>query len=375
MNEQIRALFPVTEKYTYLNSAAVSPPPATAIEAALGQLRDAQMNGSVNFGAWLAMKEKTRKLLAGLLGARPEQVALMRNTSDALSCIANGLTWQTGDNLVTFSGEFPSNALTWLSLRGVGVEVRQCAERDGRVDVEELLSFIDAKTRLVALSFTQYSLGFRADLERIGRAARERDALFVVDMIQGLGVLPVDVEAQFVDAAAGAGHKWLMAPEGLGYLYLSDRARERVKPTLLGWVSVADPNAMSNEGQELKPGALAWETGTLPTALVYAMRESLKLLTETGVPRIAAYLEELTDYLCQELTAKDYEIVSSRRPGEKSQIVCARHRDLEKWPAMKLYQHLEANNIITSPRAGRLRIAPHFYNTPGDIAALIAALP
>jgi selenocysteine lyase/cysteine desulfurase len=375
MNEQIRALFPVTEKYVYLNSAAVSPPPTTAIEAAQSQLRDVQMHGTVNFGAWLAMKEKTRKLLAGLLGARPEQVALMRNTSDGLSSIANGLDWQAGDNIVTFSGEFPSNALAWLNLRGAGVEARQCAERGGRVDVEELLSFIDGNTRLVALSFVQYGSGFRADLERIGRAARARDALFVVDTIQGLGVSPVDVEAQFVDAAAGAGHKWLMTPEGVGYLYLSDRARERVKPTLLGWVSVADPDAMGNTEQELKPGALAWESGTFSASLAYAMRESLKLLTETGVERIAAYLEELTDYLCEGLAAKDYEIASSRRAGEKSHIVCARHRDQERWPAMALYKHLEAHDIITSPRLGRLRVAPHFYNTLADIDALLAALP
>jgi selenocysteine lyase/cysteine desulfurase len=347
----------------------------TAIEAVNGQLNDVQMHGSRNYGAWLAMKERARGLLAAMLGARPEQVAFMRNTSDALSCVANGLAWRAGDNLVAFRREFPSNAYAWLNLRGRGVEVRWCEERAGRVDVDELLSLIDERTRLVALSFVQYGSGYRADLERIGRAARAQDALFVVDVIQGLGASPLDVEAQFVDAAAGAGHKWLLTPEGVGFLYLSDRARERIEPTLTGWISVADPDDMDNFAQDWKPGALAWESGTYPSALVYGLYESLKLLTDTGVARIAAHLATLTDDLCEQLAAKGYEIVSSRAPGEKSQIVCARHRDPDKWPAMALYKHLEANNIITSPRLGRLRIAPHFYNSPADIAALIAALP
>ena len=376
MNEQIRALFPITERLVYLNSAAVSPPPATAIAAAKAQLDDVQMDGSINFGAWLATKERARKRLAALMGARPEQVAFMRNTSDGLSCIANGLAWQAGDNLVTFRGEFPSNMYPWLRLReAAGVEARLCEERDGRVDVEQLLRLIDAKTRVVALSYVQFASGFRADLERIGRAARAVDALFVVDLIQGLGVLPLDVTAQFVDAAAGAGHKWLMAPEGVGYLYLSNRARERLTPTLLGWVSLADANNMQDLEQPLKPGAGPWETGTCGMALLYGLNESLKLIHETGVPRIAAYLEELTDYLCAGLAGKDYRIVSSRRAGEKSQIVCVQHRDSMRWPPMALYKHLQERGIIVSPRNDRLRIAPHFYNTPADIDALLAALP
>ena len=376
MNEQIRALFPITERLVYLNSAAISPPPATAVAAAKGQLDDVQRDGSSNFGAWLATKEEARQRLATMLGARPEQVAFMRNTSDGLSCIANGLAWQAGDNLVTFRGEFPSNMYPWLRLREAhGVEARLCEEREGRVDVEQLLSLIDANTRVVALSFVQFASGFRADLELIGRAARARDALFVVDLIQGLGVLPLDVAAQYVDAAAGAGHKWLMAPEGVGYLYLSDRARERITPTLLGWVSLADSNNMQDLEQPLKPGALPWDTGTCGMSLLYGLNESLKLLTETGVPRIAAHLEELTDYLCERLAEKDYHIVSSRRAGEKSHIVCAQHRNSVTWSPMALYKHLEAQNITVSPRNGRLRIAPHLYNRPADIDALIAALP
>ncbi|HEU4796586.1 MAG TPA: aminotransferase class V-fold PLP-dependent enzyme, partial [Pyrinomonadaceae bacterium] len=199
------------------------------------------------------------------------------------------------------------------------------------------------------------------------------DALFVVDVIQSLGVVPLDVRAEFVDVAAGAGHKWLLTPEGVGYLFLSDRARERIKPTLVGWVSVPNPEDYLNFEQGWNRGALAWETGTSPAALIHGFKASLDLLTQYGAAGIAQHLEELTDYLCERLRGKPYEMVSSRAAAEKSQIVCIRHT--HGLSAMALYAKLRQQNIITAPRGDRLRIAPHLYNSLSDIDQLLGALP
>src|SRR5918996_1663297 len=139
MTPELRALFPITQRSIYFNHAAISPPPITTIRAVEAQLKDVHKNGSTNFRSWLAVKERTRELLAGLLGARPEQVALVRNTSDALSTVANG------------------------------VEVRMCEEREGRIDRGEFERLIDQNTRVVAISHVQYASGFRSDLERLGR--------------------------------------------------------------------------------------------------------------------------------------------------------------------------------------------------------------
>ncbi|MEJ7713328.1 MAG: aminotransferase class V-fold PLP-dependent enzyme [Pyrinomonadaceae bacterium] len=156
-----------------------------------------------------------------------------------------------------------------------------------------------------------------------------------------------------------------MAPEGIGILYLSDRARERLQPTLIGWVSVANPEDYANFDQPWKPGALPWETGTGPTALFHGLEASLKLLIETGIERIEAHLENLTDYLCERVDKSFYELVSSRRAGEKSQIVCLRHKDGLSPNA--IYTHLKRQNIITAPRVDRLRISPHLYNVASDM--------
>jgi cysteine desulfurase / selenocysteine lyase len=374
MNDALRALFPITKDTVYLNHAAVSPPPTTTVEAVAAQLRDVVEYGSLHYRSWVAVKERARMLAAGMIGARPEQLAFMRNTSDGLSTVANGLRWKAGENVVTFRREFPSNIYPWLRLRkAYGVDVRMCEERNDRIDLDELIGLIDEKTRIVAISQVQYGSGFRADLERLGRAARKVDALLVVDVIQAMGVLPTDVETELIDVAAGACHKWLLTPEGIGVLYLSDRARERIDPTLVGWVSVRDPEDYGNFDQEWKHGALAWETGTAATALIHGLDVSLRLLTEIGIDRIASHLKEITDYLCDRLSERDYEIVSSRREGEGSQIVCIRHKGGQT--ANALYSHLKKQGIITAPRGDRLRISPHVYNLKNEMDAVIDALP
>jgi selenocysteine lyase/cysteine desulfurase len=374
MTPELRALFPLTERLVYLNHAAVSPLPTSTIAAVEAQLRDVADNGTLNYRSWLSVKEQARQLLAKLLGARPEQISLMRNTSDSLSTVANGLKWKAGDNIVTFRHEFPSNIYPWLRLqRTVGVEVRMCGEREGRVDLDELCELVDRNTQLIAISHVQFASGFRADLHRLGNLARQNDALLVADVIQSLGVIPIDVETDFVDVAAGACHKWLLAPEGVGYLYLSERARERIEPTLVGWVSVPQPEDYDNFDQPWNKGTLAWDTGTGPSSVIHGLKVSLELLTKIDTAAVALYLEQLTDYLCERINSDNYDIVSSRTKAEKSQIVCIKHR--HGLSPMSLYKHLTERSIVTAPRGERLRIAPHFYNTTEDINRLIEALP
>jgi cysteine desulfurase/selenocysteine lyase len=374
MNEEIRHQFPATEKYAYLNSAAVSPLPKIAIDAVLSQLKDVSENGAAHFNDWVDTKNRARSLVAQMLGVRSDQIAFMRNTSDGFSNIANGLRWQKGDNIVTFQREFPANFYAWRRIRDTyGVEFRLCPERDGRIDLEEFTGLIDASTKVVSISVVQYASGFKADLERIGRAAKAVDALFCVDIIQGFGAMPFDLPAQFVDAACGGGHKWLCAPEGCGIMYLSDRSRERIEPTSVGWISVETPWDFEDREQPFKPTALAWESGTGSAALFYGLEQSLKLLSETGAANIAKYLSGMTGYLCDRICGSDYEIASSREASESSSIVCIKHRG--GLPANEIAAKLEKENVVVSQRGDRLRIAPHFYNNREDIDRLIDALP
>lgn len=373
MNQQIRGLFPAAQKYTYLNSAAVSPMPTVTADAVYAQLKDCSENGTLNFNDWVATKDRARALIAEMLNVRSEQIAFMRNTSDGFASVANGLMWKNGENIVTFEKEFPSNFYPWRRIRDkYGVELRTCPERDGRIDLDEFIALIDENTKLVSISAVQFNSGFRADLEKIGEAAHKVDALFAVDIIQGLGAFGFDLPAQKVDIACSASHKWLFSPEGCGIIYLSDRARTRVEPTFVGWISVETPWDFDDYEQDFKPTALAWESGTSGASLFYGLEQSLKILKEAGLGKIEKYLEELTDYFCELLPTDRYELISSRAKGEKSQIVSLKHKKLSSNEVVK---RLEREKIIIAPRGDRLRVSPHLFNNRADIERLIEFMP
>jgi len=373
MNEQIRSLFPVTEKYIYMNHAAVSPLSTRVRDAMNALVDDVMRNGTANYDAWCQTYERTREASARLVNAQPREIAFMRNTSDALSAVANGIDWREGDNVVSCNVEFPSNIYPWMRIcEEHGVRMKLAEERDGRIDSDRLLSLIDERTRVVTLSWVQFASGFRSDLARIGKFCRQRDVIFVVDAIQALGGLKLDVERDYVDAFAADAHKYLLGPEGAALLYVSDRVIDRIKPTVVGWTSVKNYEQYVDYKLDYREGAGRFECGTLNTAGVYGLGAAIDLFLEIGPEKIEAYLLGLSDYLAGRLTAKGYEVISSRKPGETSAIVTCKH---ERHSASELYRLLHSKNVITAPRLNRLRIAPHFYNTREEVDALIDALP
>lgn len=373
MNESIRSLFPVTEKYVYMNHAAVSPLSVRVRDAMEGLIEDVTLNGSVNYDDWCAAYDHARIAAAKLTNARVHEIAFMRNTSEAISAIANGISWREGDNVVTCNVEFPANIYPWMRLREErGIKMKLAAERDGRIDADELLSLVDDRTRVVTISWVQFSNGFRAPLERIGRFCRQRGIIFLVDVIQGLGGLKLDVERDYVDAFAADAHKYLLGPEGVALLYVSDRIIEKIRPTVVGWMSVKDYDHHLDYDLTYREGALRFECGTLNTAGVYGLGAAIDLFLEVGPEKVEEHILILSDYLAERLRGKGYEVISSRREGETSGIVTCKH---EKHSPGHLYRLLRSKNIITAPRAKRLRISPHFYNTREEVDTLVDALP
>lgn len=369
---ELRRLFPVTERWVYMNHAAIGPLPQPAAEALAGLAHDVAATGDALWPERNQECERVRGLAARLLGAREaHEVAFTANTSDALSLVAEGLAWSPGDNVVGAACEFPSNVYPWMRLSERGVEYRQVAEREGRLDLEELISRIDGRTRVLALSWVQYGNGFRADLERLGKVCRERGVLFVVDAIQGLGALELDVERCSIDVCAAATHKWLLGPEGLGLLYIADRVVAQIRPARVGWRSTAAPFDWDRFDLTPAPGAKRHESGTLPVYPIHALGASLELLHALGPERVERRVLALAGRLADGLEERGLRVVSSRRDGERSGIVAAVHPRL---PADAAVRALEQQRIRVAERAGRLRIAPHVYNTEDEVDRLLAVL-
>jgi selenocysteine lyase/cysteine desulfurase len=366
----LRAEFPVCRRWAFLDHAAVAPLSERARAAFVDWSADAAANGVVAEPAWLRRIEQVRALAARLLNAETTDVAFVKNTTEGIGIVAEGLDWRPGDNVVSCADEYPSNLYPWMNLASRGVELRQVPSRDGRVLVDDLAAAMDGRTRLLTLSFVEYASGFRNDLDAIGALCRGRGVLFFVDAIQGLGVLPLDVRRTPVDFLSADGHKWLLGPEGAGIFYIRRDLVERLHPVGVGWNSVSDSFDFARVELRLKPHAGRWEGGSLNTGGVLALGASLELLLNLGVDRIAARVLELTDELCARASAAGLEVYSSRRAEERSGIVSLRLPGDVKAAARRCRDH----GIVVTHRAGRLRVSPHCYNTADELARLVELL-
>lgn len=370
---QYRSLFPVTQRYVYMDHASVSPLPTPTRDGMAQMLDGVSNHGRGKFEEWEHIVASTRGAAARLVNAEPDQIAFLRNTSEGLSVIANGFPWQAGDNIVSAAVEFPANIYPWLRISSTcGVELRLQGESDGLIDVDELLSLADERTRLLTISWVQFATGQRLDIRRIGQYCRERGIFFVVDAVQGLGALQLDVQRDCVDAFAGSAHKFLLGPKGIGLLYLSDHALQQVHPTVVGWTAVKDYRDYMIHPLNFRDGALRFEGGTLNEVGICGLGQTLELFLSAGPLLIEQYLLYLGQYLAERLEHKGYRVLSPKQPGEASAIIVCSH---ERHPADEICSTLYSRNIVTSARLNRLRIAPHFYNTKAEVDALVEALP
>lgn len=359
-----RAEFPVTGKWAYLDHAAVAPVSGRAQKAMAAWAADLAENGHVNELAWNERVEEVRRLAARLLNADPLDVAFVKNTSEGIGIVAEGLPWKPGDNVVTAAEEYPANVYPWMNLADRGVEVRLVQSHDRRLWLEDLEQAIDARTRLVSLSMIEFASGFRNDLDAIGALCRQRGVYFFVDAIQGLGVFPIDVHKTPIDFLAADGHKWLLGPEGAGVFYVRRELIDMLHPVGIGWNSVINSRDFSHINFRLKPHAGRWESGSLNVAGVTALGASMELLLEIGIETVARRVLELTDYLCAQAEKAGLVCYSSRNAGDKSGIVSLIPPFGEVRP---LVRRCREQGIVINQRAGRLRFSPHFYNTTEEL--------
>jgi cysteine desulfurase / selenocysteine lyase len=368
----LRNEFPVTRRWAFLDHAAVAAPTERARRALVEWTDDLSANGVVTEGRWLKRVEETRQLFGRLLNADPLDIAFVKNTSEGIDFVAEGFPWRPGDNVVTSADEYPANLYPWLNLQSRGVEVRRVTSRGPRVDLDDFRAAMNARTRLVSLSFAEYASGFRNDLDAVSALCRERGAYFFVDAIQGLGVLPLDVQRTPVDFLSADGHKWLLGPEGAGVFYIRRELVELLRPVSVGWNSVVGAWDFATIDLRLKPHAGRWENGTLNIGGVVALGASLGLLLEIGIDVIEKRVLELTDYLCERAHSADIEVFSSRLPGDCSGIVSlvVPGADLKE-----LVRRCRGAGIVVNQRAGRLRVSPHCYNTHEEIDRLVEVLP
>lgn len=354
----------------HLNHAGVSPVSTRVADVARAFIEHATTLEPGAHAAWEERAEAVRGGFARLIGAGADEICFVKNTSEGLSLIAAGLAWRAGDNVVAVDGEYPANVYPWWSLRRHGVETRMIARSPGAVTVDDVRTVVDDRTRLVALSLVDWSSGGRVDLSPIGAFCRERGILLCVDGIQGVGAVPLDVEQQGIDFLSVGGHKWLLAPEGCGCLYVSRRVIDRVSSVLHGWKSVTNADVYLPYHFEPRPDAAKFEPGTPPLLGTLALGAAIDLLHEIGIEAIRDRVFAVNDRFAAGLRARGAEILSDWAWERRSAFFVF----ALPGATQALADELVRAGFTVRVRGGGIRVAPHFYNDESDVDGFLAAL-
>lgn len=370
----LRARFPHTDREVYLNHAATSPLSTHAREAMSDHMaKRAGAKEGVEIDGFettlLPLLQQTREQVATVLGASADRIAFAQNTSAALNILAEGLDWQPGDRVAIPDGTFPTNVFPFLNQRHRGVGVDFIPTNEGAFSVEDVEKTLRPGTRVVSVSWVHFLSGFQADLREIGRLCAERDILFCVDAIQGLGALQVDVHACEIDMLAAGCHKWLMGTQGLGVLYCGEDVQAQIRPPA-GWLhGPVDWEELDDYALTFHDDARRFEIGTLNAIGLAALNASLGQYLEVGPEVFEDQILDLTAHLAGGLAGLGLTRYGSSDPLHGSGIVTVAPDDPEV-----LAEHLDAHGVKTALRNRKLRFSPHAYMTTDDIDRALEAV-
>jgi selenocysteine lyase/cysteine desulfurase len=332
------------------------------VEAVNGHFTRRDALACTDFLEWFDDADAIRQSIAQLIHAAPEDIAFVPNAATGLGLLMSGITWKPGDQVIALEHEFPNN-LYWPSLlRTSGVEFLE-------VSWQRLYDSLTERTRLVLVSSVNYSTGFRVPAEELGRVLREKGILYYIDGTQSAGALRFDAQAVKPDMLAVHGYKWLISPNGAGFVYVSPEFRERLRPNIVGWRSHKDwrrVDSLHHGAPEFVSAAEKYEGGMLNFPSLYAMGASVDMLLELGPERIERRVLELADRCARVLEEAGGHIEHHGSP-----ILLARFPDRD---VARLSKALRDRRIVVSARHGRLRVSTHFYNDEGDLDRLREAL-
>jgi cysteine desulfurase/selenocysteine lyase len=363
--------FELDSSLIHLNHAAVAPWPSCVRQAVADFASENAHQGSRHYAQWVQVETDLRKRLAALVNAPSgDDIALLKNTSEALSVVAHGLTWQAGDEVVISDQEFPSNRIVWESLRPLGVKVIEVDLDSDDSPEQALIQACNTRTRLLAISSVQYASGLRVDLSRLGQFCRDQEILFCIDAIQSIGALITDVQAIHADFVMADGHKWMLAPEGLALFYCRPDIRDQLTLHQYGWHMVEAYGEFDRHDWDIARSARRFECGSPNMLGVHALHASTGLLLDHGMENVQRGVLQNSETLFQLIkNSNNLECLTNTEPGRYAGIVVFRHKYIQ---SDTLYSYLMQNNVLCALRGGGIRFSPHYYTESEKIARAVS---
>lgn len=369
----VQADFPVNKHLVWLNNCGTTPaglPMRGAVEAWLrGYSERGVLHGEVTY---LGVKHSIYRKLADLLRAGTDEFALIHNTAEGMNFISHGLSLVPGDEILVLENEYPSNWYPWEHWKEKGVALKPVPCGAGPDEfLEAFKSALTPRSRVAAFSAVHWCTGLPLPLMEVGRLCAERGMEFVVDGAQGVGLMDIDVKACRIGCMAFSAWKWLLGPIGLGVLFIDRTRLDGLKPIFKGTESVPlDENYLPYK-EAWKPGAdrFAYSTGSLADWVYF--EAALEWLGGIGFDRARERILTLAARLGDGLRARGFEVKSDGFQGARTGIVAAGRPGFDASAAVR---ELMARGIVVAERLGRVRLAPHVYNTEDQVDRAVAEL-
>ncbi len=370
ITESLLQEFALDAELIHVNHAAMAPWPTRAVHAINHFAAENAMQAGRNYPQWLEVENRLRRNLARMINApHAEDIALVPNTSSALSLVAYGLPWSAGDNVVISDEEFPSNKVVWESLNKYGVQVRYANLWHSATPEQAIFDLVDQHTRVVAVSSLQYKTGIRLNLGQLGAYCRPREVLLCIDGIQTIGAMGCDVQADHIDFIMADGHKWLLGPEGLALFYCRPELRARLDLKQYGWHMLEDYLNFDQTTWRPAVHAQRFEPGSPNMLAIHALDASVSLLLEAGLDQVSQAILGKNHYLMEALRANgNYDIISPVSEQRRAGILVVNHKTKDN---TVLYRYLSENKVYCALRGGNIRFSPHFYTPNNKLDALI----
>ncbi len=366
---ELRSRFPVFQKKSYLNSCSYGAL-AKEVDASVCRYLEDRNEKGADWDFWVGRNEAVRGLVAQLIGAGPEEVAITASVSAGINSLASALSFDGPRNKVIITDfEFPTNAQIWYAQEMRGARVVRLAEEGGQIPLEKFEQAIDEDTLIVATAQVAFGHGAKQDIPAIAEIARRKGALMMVDGYQAFGSMSFDVRQAGVDFAVGGMLKYLLGTAGIAFLYIRQELIEAFTPTATGWFAQEDIMAMDITGYSPSSTARRFEAGTPPVPNCYMAEAGMTILQEIGLENIETRIGQLTASIKDLSAEAGYSVASPPEPSRHGAMIALRCRDEDR-----LIASLAEDNIVVSCRNGNLRIAPHFYNNHADIERLFRAL-
>ena len=361
---------------TWLNTAHQGALPRVAAEAAREAIEWKLEPWRLTAERFSEVPDRVRAAAARWIGADSRDVFLTNGASLGLHEIAQGMRLIAGDDVLLMHGDFPSNVLPWLAHRERGVTVRRIKPSGCVLEVEEIALAMRPETRVVCVSWVHSFSGWTLELDKIAALCRENEVRLVVNVSQGLGARPFDVQLAQVDAVVCAGWKWLCGPYGVGFGWLCPEFRRELQPTQRYWLSqqTADDLGSDKDPADDDPVDSIKRFDLFGTANFFNFHSwgvALEYLLERGPRAIEAHDRNLVRRLHGGLPA-EFKLVSPADPERSSTLVLFGHREPSRNEA--IYRSLLDARIHVAFRRGVLRVAPHLYNDESQIDRLLERL-